>query len=139
MRSAAGIPWSVDTFSGVALADEFAAVIARGYKAKVAQLPVRTPEDKVINRLRSSGASRLLLVTVFEWKTDTYVNVALYYNLLARIYDSSGKMLAENRVSGKDNLGPVLFPTEVGPLATAAAKRKFEQLLNTTAIQQSLQ
>ena len=133
-------PFDVNTVSGGARADEFAAVIASGYKAKVTLLPVRTPEGKAIDLLKSSSATRLLLVSILEWKTDTYLNVALHFNLVARVYDASGQMLGENRISGKDNLGgPIMVPSEVGPMAAAAAKRKFEELLNAAAIQQSLQ
>lgn len=133
-------PFDVNTVSGGAMADEFAAVIASGYNAKVTLLPVRTPESKAIDLLKSSGTTRLLLVSILEWKTDTFFNVALHFNLVARVYDASGQMLGENRINGKDNLGgPIMVPSEVGPMASAAAKRKFEELLNAPAIQQSLQ
>ena len=67
-RAGYGNPWDVNTDSGGAMADEFAAVIASVYKAKVTQLPVRTPEGKAIDLLKSSGATRLLLVSIIEFK-----------------------------------------------------------------------
>jgi len=138
-RAALGNPWNVNTISRGPLADEFASIIADGYKAKSTPLPFRTPEGDAITRLKASGAGRLLLVTVFEWKTDTYVRVALHYDLAAKIYDTSGRLLGTNRIKGRDNLGPVTLPAQVGPLAASAAKRKFEHLLNAPAIQQNLQ
>lgn len=138
-RAGFGNPWNVNTVSRGPLADEFASIIADGFKAKSTPLPVRTPEGDALGRLKATGTDRLLLVTIFEWKTDTYVNVALHYDLLAKIYDLSGRKLGENRIKGRDNLGPVTLPSQVGPLAAAAAKRKFEQLLNAPTLQQSLQ
>jgi len=138
-RAGFGNPWNVNTVSGAPLADDFANIVGSGYKARPIPMPVRTPVNKALDLLKAGNADRILLISVFEWKTDTYVNVALHFHLNAKVYDLSGRMLAENSIQGRDNLGPVVLPSQVGPLAAAAAKRKFEHLLNAPAIQQSLQ
>jgi len=138
-RGGYGNPWNVNTVSGGPLVDDFAAIVASAYKAKSVPLPVGMSEGEALNRLKTQSAERMLLVTVFEWKTDTFVNVALHYHLIAKVYDAAGQLLGENTITGRDNLGPVVLPSEVGPLAAAAAKRKFEALLNAPAIQRTLQ
>ena len=138
-RAALGNPWNVNTVSRAPLADEFGSIIADGFNIKPTPLPLRTPVSEALDRLKARKTDRMLLVTIFEWKTDTYVNVALHYRVDAKVYDPSGRVLGENAIQGRDNLGPVTLPSQVGPLAAAAAKRKFEQLLNAPAIQQSLQ
>jgi len=138
-RGGYGNPWNVSTVSGAPLGDDFANMVANAYKAKPTSLPVRTPANKALDLLRAGDSERVLLISVYEWKTDTFVNVALHYHLNAKVYDRSGQLLGENSITGRDNLGPVVLPSEVGPLAAAAAKRKFEELLNAPTVKQSLQ
>lgn len=138
-RGGYGNPWNVNTVSGGPLVDDLATMVASAYKAKSTPLPVRTRAEKALDMLKAGNTDRVMLISVFEWKTDVFVNVTLHYHLNAKVYDASGQMLAENSVKGLDNLGPVVLPSEVGPLASQAAKRKFEQLLKTPAIQQALQ
>src|SRR5207302_9813125 len=74
-----GNPFNVTTASGNALAQDFSATIARSLELKGYKVTA-------------------VIVTINEWKSDTMMNTALYYDLLLRVYDVGGNQLAENRI-----------------------------------------
>ena len=143
-RGGFGNPFDVTTASGNALAQDFSNTIARsleakGYKATAVSVTGSGPVN-ANDLLTKSGKDRLALVTINEWKSDTLMNTALYYDLTLRVYGAAGKQLAENRVAGKDNLGgdainPPGHAKEAVPLAY---RRKLELLFNNEAVRQSL-
>ena len=143
-RGGFGNPFNVTTASGNALAQDFSATIARsleakGYKATAVRVAGSAPAN-VKELVAKSGKERLALVTINEWKSDTMMNTALYYDLLLRVYDAGGKQLGENRFGGKDDLGgsamnPPGHAREAVPLAY---RRKLEELFDSEAVRQSL-
>ena len=139
-----GNPFNVTTASGNALAQDFSATIARsleakGYKATAVSV-AGSALANVKDLVAKSGKERLALVTINEWKSDTMMNTALYYDLLLRVYDAGGRQLAENWLGGKDDLGgsamnPPGHAREAVPLAY---RRKLEELFDSEALRQSL-
>ncbi len=143
-RGGYGNPWDVNTVSGGPLADDIASTIGAAFKAKNIQakqikLAVGTSKNATLAKLRAVRPGRIVLVSIYEWKTDTLFSIALYYDLRVDVYDGTGRHLAKNRVRGSDTLGRVALPSRVGPLAGAAIKRKLERLLNSTKVQKALQ
>lgn len=137
MRGGFGNPFDVNTETGGPLAIEMRDAIAKGLRAKgLTVLPVVVnPSDGaagVKSKLAASGAPRLLLVTLDEWKSDTMMNTALIYNVSLAVLDAKGETLAINRSVGRDNLGSLgLSP---GPGITAGFVRRFEALFDDPKI-----
>lgn len=143
-RGGFGNPFNVTTASGNALAQDFSATIARslelkGYKVTAVSVAGSAPAN-VKDLVAKSGKERLALVTINEWKSDTMMNTALYYDLLLRVYDVGGKQLAENRLAGKDDLGGSAMnpPGHAKEAVPPAYRRKLEELFNSDAVRQSL-
>ena len=83
----------------------------------------------------------LLLLTLVEWKSDTYKNTALGYDVTLEVRDAQGNELASCRRSGKDDLGgsfwnPVGHANRAVPTAFAA---KLGELLSDPGILAALQ
>ena len=126
-RAAMGNPFGVHTMSGHALADDIANVIISALKknnitARSIVLPSTQDKEQTLDALLKLDADKYLLVRYSEWKSDTYVNVALTYDISAQVYDKTGNLLAENRVNGEDDLGgsfmnPISFAGEAVPKA----------------------
>jgi hypothetical protein len=144
-RSGAGIPYAVTTESGRPLAEDFTEVIhdaleKAGYRPESVLVDDRTSQQECIQRLAATGAERLVLVTLRDWKSDTYNNTGLHYDLRLDVYDGSGGQLATTELRGKDDLGGSVW----NPLGHAkravpeAFSRKLEQLFSAPRIREAL-
>lgn len=142
-RGGFGNPFDVTTESGRPLADDVAGAIAaslsrRGFKATtVAVAPAGADTRQLASQ---AGAERVALVSIHEWKSDTYQNTALLYELVLRIFDANGTELANNRVTGRDNLGGSAWnpPAHAKGAVPEAYRRKLEELFNAPAVRDSL-
>ena len=89
----------------------------------------------------ASKASRLIFVKLNEWKSDTYTNTALIYNMDFKVMDANGEVLAEKHLEGRDNLlGSVMNPPKHAKKAVPQAlKQKIEELFNDSKVQKALE
>lgn len=143
-RGGFGNPFDVNTESGRALADDFSNAITsalsrRGFKATAVSVAAGAPADARA-LAAGAGAERVALVSIVEWKSDTYQNVALHYDLLLRVFDASGTQLATNRITGRDNLGGSAWnpPAHARGAVPAAYRKKLEELFGAPDIVSSL-
>jgi hypothetical protein len=140
-RGGFGNPFDVTTQSGAPLASDFAdtivdALAQKGITATAVTLEPQSPRNPVIRALAGAGG-RSLLVTLNEWKSDNFVNVALIYNLSAEVFDAAGNVVAENRLTETDSLGAgggLNLSASVGGLVGRNYKRILETLLNDEKI-----
>lgn len=144
-RGGFGNPFDVTTVSGNPLAEDFSATIARaleqrGFKATVVRPSSPLSGADVPAVVTGARAERLAVVHISEWKSDTYMNTALHYDVTLRIFDAQGAQLAANRLVGRDNLGGDAFnpPAQAKVTVPAAYKRKLEELFGTEAVLNSL-
>ncbi len=143
-RGGYGNPFGVHTSSGRPLSDEFAAAIANSLgtqepKAQVVSLAPTMSRDQALAQLTAGRTSKILFVTIAEWKSDLYLNLRMQYDLLAAVIDRSGKILGEHQVRGDQNLGahPLMYNAYSTTLP-AFQKTKLEELLNDPKISQAL-
>jgi hypothetical protein len=106
-RGGYGNPFDVTTASGQPLASDFARSIVSGLEirkiaAHTVAIPPGTTRKVAIQSLVGKGAKRSLLVTLIEWKSDTMVNLALYYDLSAEVLDTGGKVVAQSARQGRE-------------------------------------
>jgi len=135
-RAGFGNPWDVRTKSGMPLSDDMLQALAEGLRsAGFTVAPVNTSHAEspsvVLDRLTANAKGKILVVTIMQWKTDTYNNVKLLFDLKATLYTKMGKYIAESRVQGEENLGgnawnPPAHATKASPVALS---RKLEELL----------
>jgi len=144
-RGGFGNPFDVTTESGRPLAEDFAATIARslqsrGFKSTAVNVAPSTAAPDARSLAAQASAERVALVSIHEWKSDTYQNTALLYELVLRVFDANGNELANNRVTGRDNLGGSAWnpPDHAKGAVPAAYRKKLAELFGTEAIQSSL-
>lgn len=144
-RGGFGNPFDVTTESGRALAEDFAAAISaslarRGFKSTTVNVAASTAQPDVRALAAQAGAERLALLAIHEWKSDTFQNTALLYELVLRVFDASGNELAMNRIAGRDNLGGSLMnpPAHARGAVPEAFRRKLAELFGTETVQKSL-
>ena len=123
-RGGFGNPFDVNTTSGKALANDVSKVIENaltknGIKVLSIEISPSTSEEKAVELLASTG-NKSIFLKIISWKSDTYTQTTLNYNLELEILDKAGKILATNSVSGNESVS--------GPSWTA--KDKVPPLLN---------
>lgn len=135
-RGGYGNPFDVNTASGAALADDISAAMvialqARGYAASsvsiAPQESLRTAQEKIA----SKSAARAVLIMLGEWKSDTYFNTDILFDVVIRILDAGGAELASTHVRGQENIGK--------GAVLDAYRRKLEQWFADPAVASALQ
>jgi hypothetical protein len=81
-----------------------------------------------------------LLLTLTEWKSDTFMNVALIYDVTLVVVDRGGTVLAEKRLQGRDNLEGSAWnsPSHARQAVPQAFKEKLQQLLDDDTVAAAL-
>ena len=144
-RGGFGNPFDILTESGNPLAADFASTIAaalraKGFKATVLEGAVPDGAPGIAEALKKSGAERMAVVVLIEWKSDTYMNTDLIYDVSLRIYDASGNALGATRLTGRDNLGgdAINPPAHAKTAVPLAYRRIIESLFSAPPIVNSL-
>jgi len=126
IRSRVGIPFDVHTTSTEPLATDLGkALVATFAFHKVTATYVRVaPEespDQIMSRLGKAGAQKALVITLLEWRTDTYQTTRMDFQFRAELFDASGRSLARHAISGSEALGRIN--------ASQVAEKKLSELL----------
>ena len=146
-RAKYGIPFDMETASGNPLAQDFTETISRSFAAKgfratpVIVYSSDTNYKTVKANLKQTGAHRLILLILYEWKSDTFRNTSLTYNVLLEVFDENGRLIAHKRISGNDDLGGRFIKSKVYAKNAVheAFKEKIELLLNDKNISKALE
>ena len=144
-RGGYGNPFDVKTTDDRPLAENMTTVIVnslglKGFRAQAVVVTSSMSLSEVRHRLTALDAERALLLMLHEWKSDTYMNVGLHYDVTLLVLDRAGTVLAEKRLSGHDNLGGSFWnpPSHARDAVPRAFKAKIEELLNDTAVASAL-
>jgi ABC-type glycerol-3-phosphate transport system substrate-binding protein len=137
-------PFDVNTVSGKPLADDFtqtiqAALSDKGVKVNAVSLPVGIDENDAIKRLSAAG-DKAIFIVLNEWKSDTFVETTLAYDVQAKVVDARGKVLASKKISGKDNLGSsgMNAPGHSRSAVPVAFRKKLEELFAAPEISEHM-
>lgn len=144
-RGGFGNPFDVTTASGAPMATDFAELlrtsfVARGSSVDVFPLQTGADVEAALAAYRGTDADRLLLLEIHEWKTDVYAQITVHWNLTAKVFDRSGRLLAEESIQGTGGTGTIggLSDEAKGRIAAAEASRLLGELLNRAAIKDAL-
>ena len=146
MRGGYGNTFDVETASGNPLADDVAFTISRGLAARgfsVRSTPV-APTDapaRIVATLAPTGVSRVLVIQLSRWKSDTYMSTQLLADVTARVLEvPAARELGASRVAGPRNLGSSFWdpPGHAKSVLPRALRETLEQLLNAPAIVNAL-
>jgi hypothetical protein len=113
-RGGYGNPFDVSTKSNQPLADDMAKVLTKslmqsGARVTTVKLAPALSRDQVIAALRAAPADKLLLLSLKEWKSDTYQGTEIIYDAEMEAFDAGGKPLAHKRIEGTDQLGAAFW------------------------------
>jgi len=136
-RGGYGNPFQVQTESARPLAEDMTRVMCRALNAKGFQcvpVIVAAPDrsDEVQRQLQAVAGNLALLLVLHEWKSDTYINTALTYNVTLSVLDSRGAVIVKIDMKGVDDLGGDFWnpPAHARTAVPTAFKQKLEELLD---------
>ncbi len=144
LRGGYGNPFNVTTESGHPLADDMTEVIAsslskKGFKADIIVTSHKDSTESVLEKLKATQGEKLVLLTLYEWRSNSFMNTGLYYDANLKIFDKNGKTLAESNIKGEDNLGGSFDIVSYSKAAVPEAfKKKIEELFNNPNIANAL-
>ncbi len=107
-RGGFGNPFNVTTKSGNPLSEDMAVAITTALEnAGYQVICMNGLYDKTLlmSAANENGASRIVILTVNEWKSDIYMNMTLHCDVALRVCDVDGNVLAENSAKFVDNIG----------------------------------
>jgi hypothetical protein len=126
-----GDPYDALTESGKAMSSEFTQRMANILSSnnqiyKPVFLSSKIDRNAAISELLSQGgAERYILLTLKEWRSKTFVDTELSYDIQVEVFNGQGEILARRKSSGHDTFGGSFAS---GPVtnAKAALKSAFE-------------
>jgi len=144
-RGGYGNPFDVTTESGKPLADVVsdavcASLAQKGFKPlSIIVATTHTPEQirtGILNQKPQLG----LMLYVMDWKSDTFANVGLTYELQLYVIDGAGNQIAQSTVSGDEDLGGSAWnpPKHARKAVPEAFRDALERLLNHDAVRAAL-
>lgn len=116
-RGGYGNPFDVKTASGKSLASRFRKAISEGLRKqniKVEEVEITSSANKEMakSQLIKLKPERVVVLTILEWKSDTYSRTALIYNIRLEVFDKNMQVLATRYLNGRDNLGGSINPPD---------------------------
>jgi hypothetical protein len=107
-RGGFGNPFDVTTASGNSLAMDMKESITRalndsGYEA--VSINKELNKESLGNIALKNDVARIIILTINEWKSDVYMNITLYCDLVLRIYNDTGSLMVENDMKLQEEIG----------------------------------
>ena len=133
-------PVPADTASGRPLAavvtDALAEALARAGAPEATGVTVAdgTAEAEALSALGATGAERLLVVRLHEWRTDAKMRVTARWHLEATVHDRSGRVLGRRSTRGAETIATAGFDETGEAVAVADLAERLSRLINDPAI-----
>jgi hypothetical protein len=143
-RGGFGNPFDVTTDSGRPLASDLtdsivSALKRKGIEAMAVTISPKAGDSEARALLLASGADRCTLLTIREWKSDTYFNTGLTYDVTLEVLATDGTVMASKELQGHDNLGASGVPGDARIHVEKAVKGKLEEIFGSPEIKAALQ
>ncbi len=132
-RNGTGIPRDAGTSSGKTLAEDVATIIASsfgasGFEVERFSLSPNADLQSSLKRLESSAYNKIVVLTLNQFRSDSWMEVELQWAITMQVYDGKGKLLAE-----KDSTGTVegLKRNYTGSISGGQAQKALATKLTT--------
>lgn len=138
-RGGYGNPFDVNTVSGQPMISDMADGLVRTLKSRGFDARKMATQPGRLLKAPSTEDDRTLHIALLEWKSDVFSQITLNWNMIVRVFDASGAVLAEVSDQGQQGVGGGAFQDEKSRLTIAAANTKFAELLNKPEIKAALE
>lgn len=126
-RNGYGVPFDINTDSEQPLSRDIETAVFKGFMNAGVDSVVVEPAGRG-NRKANGLNERLLVITISEWKSDSFRSIYFTYKVNADIYNNEGKLLASNSVEDAKSFSSPLD----------AGREALSRLLNSKEITKAL-
>ena len=140
-RGGFGNAFSVTTASDQPLASDITTVVVRalqqqGFAAEPVELPPTLSKAGAEAAVGAKGAQRAIVITILEFKSDTYTNVGFDYAFEIVVLDAAGQTVAKASTAQGRNLKGSFWnpPAHAKQAVPRAFREALEELLNRPEI-----
>jgi hypothetical protein len=101
-RGGYGNPFDVTTSTGKPMTEDMSAAITEGLRNvgyRVVNIQGKSDNVYLVNTAVQEGATRIVVLQVYDWKSDIYLGMTLHCDLRLTVLDANGELLAENTMN----------------------------------------
>jgi hypothetical protein len=122
-----GVPFDIHTDNEQPLSRDVETAVSKGFMNAGVDSAIVVPANRDIRT--SNGANeRLLVITITEWKSDSFSSIYFTYKVKAEVYNNVGKLLAAKSVEDAKTFSSPLD----------AGREALSRLLNSKEITKAL-
>jgi hypothetical protein len=141
-----GGPYDAFTNSKQPMAHEFTKKLplllgAKFPQIKPVNLAIGLSKQEAVDKLLESGANKVILITLKEWKSHTAIDTSLWFDAQLETFNEKKQLLAYKRTQGHDTFGGAAI---AGPITNAkrtlphAFRQKMQALFSDPLVMVSL-
>ena len=107
-RGGFGNAFDVTTSSGKPMTEDMSDAVAQGLRNAgyhVKNVQGNHNNVYLVQLATNNGATRIVVLKVYEWKSDIYLGITLNCNLHLSVFDAKGELLAENTMRFMEEIG----------------------------------
>jgi len=141
-----GGPYDAFTNSKQAMVNEFAdkmpQLLTKQFsQLKTSYLDVGLSKQAAVDKLLASGAEKVVLISLKEWKSHTSIDTSLWFDAQLEVFNSDKQLLSYKRIQGHDTFGGAAI---AGPITNAkrtlphAFRQKMQGLFSDPMVMASL-
>jgi hypothetical protein len=101
-RGGFGNPFDVTTATGNPMTEDMSAAIEKGLMDvgyRVVNVPGNPEHIYLVKIADKEGASRIVVLKVYDWKSDIFMGMTMHCNLRLSVFDANGELLAESTMN----------------------------------------
>jgi len=142
-RGGYGNPFDVTTSTGKPMTEDMSAAIVKGLMDvgyRVVNVQGRLEIVSLVKTAVKENATRIVVLKVYDWKSDIYFGITLNCDLRLSVFDANGELLAENTMNFEKEIGGAHLGAEKNSqvVADEFAKR-IGYLFNKNEVRSALQ
>ncbi|ORU90585.1 MAG: hypothetical protein A6F71_06375 [Cycloclasticus sp. symbiont of Poecilosclerida sp. M] len=141
-----GGPYDAFTNSKQPMANEFtdklSGLLSKKFpKIKTVHLKLGLSKQGAVDKLLESGSSKVILITLKEWKSHTAIDTSLWFDAQLETFNAKKQLLSYKRTQGHDTFGGAAL---AGPITNAkrtlphAFRQKMQALFSDSLVMASL-
>ena len=141
-----GGPYDAFTNSKKAMVNEFVdkmpQLLSKKFpKLKTSHLDVGLSKQDAVDQLLASGAQKVVLISLKEWKSHTAIDTSLWFDAQLEVFNSDKQLLSYKRIEGHDTFGGAAI---AGPITNAkrtlphAFRQKMQALFGDPMVMASI-
>lgn len=141
-RGGYGNPFDVTTSTGNPMTEDMSAAIEQGLMDvgyRVVNVQGKPENVYLRNTAVKEGATRIVTLKVYDWKSDIYMGITLHCDLRLIVFDANGELLAESTMKFVEEVGGAITPAKNSQAMADEFAKRIGYLFNKNEVRSALQ